>query len=198
MWGSFRSMRSFPGRFSLAMAFLGVSASLAMADVCVWRNPERTMARLFPKAADYTTLTVKISEDHVATIERLLGSPLDPSEKNEMNFYKIADQGSVSLGMVMALAGKGEYGAVEVVIGIDPQDHIVGAYIQQSRERVTQAISSPAFLGQFVGKGARNSPIPGRDLSPAPGAEQASAVVAATIRKMLFFYEVLVQKEGAQ
>lgn len=198
MWRSFSSMRNFPGRFSLAMAFLVVSATLAMADVCVWRNPERTMTKLFPKAADYTTLTLKISADHVVVIERLLGSPLDPSEKNEMNFYEITDQGGVHLGMVMALAGKGEYGAIEVVIGLDPQDRIVGAYIQQSRERVTQAISSVAFLGQFVGKSAHDSLIQGRDLSPAPGAEQSSAVVAATIRKMLLFYQVLVQKEGAQ
>lgn len=198
MWQRCNYMQSFLDRFSLVVTLLLVGAGLAHADVCVWRNPERAMTRLFPQAADYTTLTVKLTAGRVAVIEQMLGSPLDPSETHEMNFYRITDRAGAHLGTVMALAGKGKYGAIEVVTGIDPQHRIVGAYIQQSRERVTQAISSPAFLGQFVGKSAHDSLTPGRDLSPPSGTEQASAVVAATIRKMLLFHRVLIQKEGAQ
>lgn len=194
MWEPCSSMRNSLVHFSVAAMLMAVAIPPAGADVCVWRNPERTMTRLFPQAADYTTLTVKITADHVAAMERALGSPLDPSETHEMNFYRITDRAGAPLGAVMALAGKGEYGAIEVVIGLDPHGRLMGAYIQQSRERVTQAISSPAFLKQFVGKSAQDFLIIGRDLFSAPGAEQASAVVATTVKKMLLFYRVLMQK----
>lgn len=195
MWRSFSSMRSFPGRFSVALALFLSAAASAQADVCVWRNPERTMTKLFPQARDYTTLTIKVTPEHVAAIEQVLGSPLEPSETHEMNFYQIQGDAGEPLGTVMALAGKAEYGAIEVVIGLDPQGTLVGAYIQQSRERATATIKSPTFLGQFVGKQVDDPLIPGRDLVAAPGAEPASAVVAMTIRKMLLFHEVLVQRE---
>lgn len=171
-------------------------ASLPLrADVCVWRDPERTMQKLFPRAGDYKTTTVKITSDQISRIEKSIGVPLDESEKGEFNFYEIrgTESGSIrSLGTVIALAGKGEYGAIEVVIGVNGGDQIVSAYIQRSRERATKALQSAAFLDQFVGKSRLDAFEIGRDLrSASPDGEQASRLIAFVIKKMLVFHEVL-------
>ncbi len=181
----------------LAVLLSGLTAGQAWADVCVWRDPERTMARLFPQAQDYKTVTVKLTPAQVQAIEQTLGTPVDPSEKAEMNFYEIVDAQGKSLGTVMALAGKGEYGAIEVVIGIDPASKIIGAYIQRSRERSTSALQSPAFLKQFVGTTWGDPMSVGMDIRPASGAEDASRVVAFTIRKMLIFHHELLNTEAS-
>ena len=181
---------------------LWLSAAPLRADVCVWRDPERTMQKIFPAARDYKTITVKMTPPNMAAIEKAVGAPLDESEKGEFNFYDIT--GSVggktqTIGTAIALAGKGEYGVIEVVIGIDPNGTIVSAYIQRSRERVTKAIESPEFLKQFAGKTKADGFDVGKDIKPAsPGAESASRVVAFVIKKMLVFHDVLTSGENKQ
>jgi len=164
------------------------------ADVCVWRDPERTMQRLFPQARDYKTVTVKMTDEKAAAIEKALGTRLDASEKSEFNFYEITGGPGKPrpIGTVLALAGKGQYGVIEVVVGLDGEGTIVGAYIQRSRERVTKAIQAPEFLKQFEGKAKGYAFEVGKDLKPASAeAEAASRVVAFVVMKMLVFNDVL-------
>lgn len=167
------------------------------ADVCVWRDPERTMQRIFPQARDYKTITVKMTPDKIAAVEKAIGTKLDDSEKSEFNFYDLTglvDGKPQKVGTIIALAGKGEYGAIEVVIGVDGGGKIIGAYIQRTRERVTSALKSLEFLSQFVGKTKDDGFEAGKDLKPAsPEAEAASRVVAFVVKKMLVFYNVLTK-----
>ena len=179
-----------------AAAGLLLATSVA-ADVCIWRDPERTMQRIFPQARDYKTLTVKMTPEAIAGIERALGQPLDESETHEFNFYEIIGSPSGKpqvLGTIIALAGKGEYGVIEVVIGVDARGKVVGAYVQRSRERATKAIQEQAFLKQFAGKGKDDGFEVGQDIRvPSPAAEAATKVVALVIRKMLVFCDVLTK-----
>ena len=176
---------------------IALTATSTRADVCVWRDPERTMQKIFPQARDYKTVTVKMTPEKVAAIEKTIGTNLDDSEKQEFNFYDI--NGVVRgkpqrIGTIIALAGKGEYGVIEVVIGIDGDGKIVGAYIQRSRERVTHALESAEFLDQFRGKTERSGFEVGHEIKAASSdAESASRVVAFEVRKMLVFHEVLMQ-----
>lgn len=186
--------------FKIALCFsLFVATPLAaFADVCVWRDPERTMSKLFPEAQDYSTITIKLTPEHVARIEKRLGAPLDESEKHEFNFYELkSKQGGkvVTLGHAVALGGKGEYGVIEVVIGVDPSRKIRAAYIQRSSERAKKEIESPAFLSQFKGKSFSDSFEFGKDIKSPPTATVAGNVVRITIRKMLAFYEELLPKQ---
>lgn len=186
---------------SLAIGFsLWLPVRSARADVCVWRDPERTMQRIFPQARDYRTRTIKMTPEKIAAIEQAIGAPLDESEKREFDFYEITGlvDGKVqTLGTIMALAGKGEYGTIEVVIGVDSGDKLVAAYIQRSRERVTKALQSPEFLKQFAGKTKDDGFDLGKDLKPAsPDAEAASRVVAFVVKKMLVFHDVLTKGES--
>ena len=188
-------------RAIVALIALAVFAMPALADVCVWRDPERTMQKIFPAARDYKTTTVKFTPGNVAAIEKELGSSIEEaSQGGEFNFYDII--GSVGgkpqrIGTIIALAGKGEYGVIEVVIGVDTAGKVLGTYIQRSRERVTKALESTTFLDQFKGK-TRTSRFDVDAVKPASGdAAVASATVAFVIRKMLVFYHVLNQGEKA-
>ena len=194
------SITNSASRFSyVLMPLLALFAPPARADVCVWRDPERTMQNIFPEARDYKTITVKFARDKVSAIEKQLGSPIEEASQGEFNFYDIV--GAVGgkprkMGTIIALAGKGEYGVIEVVIGVDNAGKILGAYIQRSRERVTKALESPAFLDQFKGKTKAGSFDVGSAIKPASAdAEAASRTVAFVIRKMLVFYQVLDQGE---
>lgn len=180
-----------PGRHVFGLlavfSFLVLSTSV-FADVCVWRDPERTMQKLFPNAQDYKTVTDKITPENISTIEKQIGAPLDPSEKKEFDFYDITGNGT-TLGTVMALAGKGEYGAIEIVIGLNKQNEILGVYIQRSRERTTSALQSNTFLKQFAGKTKDNN---FENITPAsPDAKEASRIVAFVVKKMLVLKDVL-------
>lgn len=182
-------------RAAVVVLCLVLAATSARADVCVWRDPERTMQKIFPHARDYKTVTVKMTPDRIADIEKSLGAKLDDSEKNEFNFYRITGVTNGkpgTIGTIIALAGKGEYGAIEVVIGVDREGKIQGAYIQRSRERATPALESPKFLKQFVGKTKDSGFEIGKDIDPiSSNAEQSSRVVAFVVRKMVIFYDVL-------
>lgn len=173
---------------ALFVGLLSVSITLH-ADVCVWRDPERTMLRLFPEARDYRTVTRKLDGADIARIEQLIGEPLEPGEKTEFNFYEITGARG-SLGWVMALAGMGEYGVIEAVVGLEPDHRVRGVYLQRVRERKADALKSPAFLDQFKGKRARD-PL---TASPVPGAEKASHEIARVVKKMLAFDAVLNTK----
>lgn len=178
----------------IGVLLLSVTAPL-WADVCVWRDPERTMQKIFPSARDYKTITVKMTAEKIAAIEKALGTKLDDSEKGEFNFYDIVgvEQGKPQkLGTLIALAGRAEFGTLEVVIGVDPNGRIVGAYIQRSRERVTRALESPQFLDQFKGKTKSDTFDVGTGIKSAGAdADAASRIVAFVIKKMLVFRAVL-------
>ena len=179
---------------------LWLFAAPLRADVCVWRDPERTMQKIFPAARDYKTVTVKMTPERIADIEKAISAPLHASEKREFDFYDILDvvEGKPQkIGTIMALAGKGEYGSIEVVIGVEGDGKVAGAYIQRSRERVTTAMQSPEFLKQFAGKTKTDGFDVGKDLKPAASdAQAASRVVAFVIKKMLVFHDVLTNGEN--
>lgn len=179
-----------------------LSTAQLHADVCVWRDPERTMERIFPQARDYKTRTLNMTPERIAAIEKALGVPLDESERKEYDIYDITGevQGKPEqIGTIMALAGKGEYGAIEVVIGVDGSGKVVGVYIQRARERATRALRSPEFLKQFAGKTKNDGFDMGKDIKPAsPDAEAASRVVAFVVKKMLVFHDVLTTGDNKQ
>lgn len=175
-------------------------ASPLHADVCVWRDPERTMQKFFPQARDYKTRTYKMTPERIAAIEKAIGIPLDATERKEFDLYEIigeADGKPQKLGTVLALAGKGEYGTIEVVIGVDGGGKLAGAFIQRTRERSAKALQSPEFLGQFAGKTRNDGFDLGHDIKPAAAdAEAASRVVAFVVKKMLVFHDVLTSGEN--
>jgi len=165
---------------------LSLLSSLAQADVCVWRDPERTMVRLFPEAKDYKTEVYKLKPEQIERIEALAGEPLHPTEKEEYNLYAITADGR-TLGWVLALAGTGEYGVIETVVGLNADHSIRGVYLQRVRERKRKALKSDEFLGQFRNKTQKDA----LDIKLVAGAEKPSAEIARLVKKMLAYEAVL-------
>lgn len=122
--------------------------------LCVWRNPERTMTRLFPDAKDYKTEIVKISHDMRRQIEKKLGFELLPGQRKTFQYFTLLDGKSQTLGIVIAASQKGRFGAIEFVVGLDTLNTINGLYIQRSRER-QRNFKKRAFLDLFIGQKIR-------------------------------------------
>ena len=172
---------------------LALSGAAAHADVCVWRDPEKTMTQLFPEARDYKTVDRKIPAATRARIERRLGRQLEAGEAENWTYYTLIGAKGAVLGSVIADAEKGDYGVIEIVLGLEPDGRVRGVYIQRSRERKSKELSAPAFLAQFSGK---VGDLTGdASVQPVAGAETASREIAFGVRKMLVFYSELTQGE---
>lgn len=162
------------------------------ADVCVWRNPERTMSRVFSKAKDYKTIDTKIDDKKRAVIEKALGEKLAPGERENWTYYQITGENSNILGHIIADAEKGEYGVIEIVMGIFPDGKVKQVYIQRDREK-NKEFKSREFLSKFEGKTVKDSLVIGKDIQ----VKESSLPVKMTIfgvRKMLIFYEQLANR----
>ena len=185
------SARCFRSVLLLVVAVL-LAASTAHADVCVWRDPDRTMQKIFPQARDYGTIERKISVEKERAIENRLGKPLDPGEREDWIFYKITGKKGNPLGYVLTDAEKGEYGAIEIVMGITPEGKVVGIYIQRARE-LDKEFKSRVFLDQFIGK-TKESPLRiGKDIKAESSLPTEQVSFAA--KKMLIMYDELKKEK---
>jgi Na+-translocating ferredoxin:NAD+ oxidoreductase RnfG subunit len=159
-----------------------------LADVCVWRDPEKTMVLIFPQARDYKTLDRKISNENRAAIEKRIGKPLDPGERESWSHYEIVGDDGKPLGYVIADAEKGEYGVIEIVMGITADGKVKQVYIQRARERKKE-FKSKEFLNQFVGK-MKDEPIQiGKDIKAEHSLSNEQ--VAFAVKKMLVMFDEL-------
>lgn len=186
----FRPTSDLPSSFKalVILAFGLFISSTVYADVCVWRNPERTMAKIFHGAGDYKTITRIISGPKREIIEKRLGEELSPGERKDWIYYEITDDSGATAGYIIADAEKGEYGVIEIVMGITPDGKIKGIYIQRARER-DKEFKSRQFLKQFEEKTIKDSIEPGKDIK----AKETHAVKAVIlgVKKMLIFYDEL-------
>jgi hypothetical protein len=136
-------------------SFLSIFSAFGVAaqDVylCVWRNPERTMTRIFPGANDYATENVAVTADKLAIIEKRLGHELLPGQREQFQYFRMTGAGGTAIGTIIAASQKGEFGAIEFVMGFDAAGVIKGLYVQRSRER-DQTFKDRAFLDLFSGK----------------------------------------------
>ena len=163
----------------------------ASAALCVWRNPDADIKEFFG-GGTYRTVLVKVGKKK-ATIEKAIGTELD-SDESELKFWPVMKDGK-RVGTVASHLGKGDYGAVEVLMTVVESGgkvKIKGVKIQRDRERQREALRSSKFLDQFKGKTAKSTLTVGKDIKAAhPSAQRASKIVALSVKKMLTAYEVL-------
>jgi len=173
-------------------ALLSVLAGSAVASLCVWRQPDADISSIFGSGS-YKTVFVDISDAQQQRIEKRLGFALDADE-TQFKFFPVY-KGKKQVGTVMTHAGKGQFGAIEVVVAVVESDSGVvvrEVRIQRDREKAKAALRSQEFLGQF--KGLQTSALSDASkLRPASkGAEKASQAVANAVRKLLVAYDELV------
>ncbi len=172
----------------LGLFFLNLSS--VYAGVCIWRFPDKDIQKLFPRATGYKTEIVTYTEKEKAEIEKELGSKLDDDE-TKFNFYRILED-TVPIGLVLTHSAKGQYGAIEVVIGLDNEGKISGLLIQRDREKLSKGLRSNKFLGQFVGQTVTSK---FDNITGIKGAEKATKAVVLSVRKMLIVNEILGNKQ---
>lgn len=119
--------------------------------LCVWRNPERTMSKIFPQAKDYTTVNKSITPAQLADIEKSAGTILLPGQRDKFQYFRMWGGEGREIGTIIAASQKGTYGAIEFVVGFDTSGIIQDLYIQRSRERDTM-FRERSFLDLFKGK----------------------------------------------
>jgi hypothetical protein len=170
--------------------------SSASASLCVWRSPDTDIAEMFD-AGSYKTVFEDIDDVMQLRIEERLGAVLDPDE-TQFKFFPVF-RGEDQVGTVMTHVGKGQYGAIEVVLAVVDTDSgpvVRAVRIQRDREKAKQALRSDEFLGQFQGKGVDDPFTIGEDLlTAAEGAEVASQAVATAVRKLMVVYDELYGNE---
>lgn len=160
--------------------------------ICVWRNPERTMTRLFPAAKDYRTVTVPITPGALARIEERAGAPLLPGQREQYQYFEMLDGEGKIIGHTQAMTQKGEFGAIEFVFGMDLQQKVTGLYIQRQRER-DRRFREESFLAKFHGLSVEAAtafadPM-GKD------ATVGTRAVTLGVRKALIEFDELVLKK---
>ena len=169
-----------------AIETIGFSRPLETAPaMCPWRTPQVDMKEFFPGATRSETRTLVLSGLRVALKKRL--GPNSPQEANILYAYTVY-QNKMRRGTVLVQRAAGEYGALELVLGVGPDGRVAGARVQRCREpqSIASAIESPRWLNAFRGKNAHSLWTVGADLpAVSPLARPAAVVVAKTARALL-------------
>ena len=109
------------------------------------------MSKIFPDAKDYKTITTKISNDLRKRIEAQTGHELLPGQRDQFQHFEMTGDKGTVIGYIIAASQKGEFGAVEFVVGLDTTFMIQDLYVQRARER-DQSFKNRDFLDLFKGK----------------------------------------------
>ena len=172
-----------------------LTAGAASASLCVWRQPDADIAGIFGSGS-YKTVFTDISDSLDRKIEKRLGFALDPDE-TQFKYFPVF-KGTERVGTVMTHAGKGQFGAIEIVTAVVTGDSgpvIKEVRVQRDREKAKAALRSKEFLGQLKGMSANDDFRMTSDesgLKPAAkGAEKASQAIATAARKLLIVYDEL-------
>lgn len=171
--------------------FLLIS-EIIFAGICVWRNPDKDIKKLFPKATSYKSIIRRYNKEEKEKIEKLINKELDPDE-TEFTFYQIF-MNKKRIGTVLTHTEKGQYGAIEVVIGLDSLNKVQKVLIQREREIKSEELRSEKFLNQFINKSFKDTIEINKTIKPIKGAEKASKAVAFSVKKMLIVYEILKEE----
>ncbi|HTW91398.1 MAG TPA: hypothetical protein VMH22_06775 [bacterium] len=178
-----------------ALLFALSLTGTALASLCVWRQPDEDISAIFGSGS-YKTVFADISDSVRQRVEQRLGLPLDADE-TQFKYFPVF-KGENRVGTVMTHVGKGQFGAIEVVVAVIEGDSgpvIKAVRIQRDREKAKAALRSKEFLGQFKGMSANDDFRMTNDesgLKPADeGAEKASQAVATAARKLLIVYDEL-------
>ena len=172
------------------------SAAVSAPGLCPWRTPSADMAALFPGSTREERHVLFLSGLLTPLQHRLgLGSPIDD---NSLYVYHVL-RGSKDMGSVLIKRASGEYGAIEVVVGVGRDGKIRGVRLQRYREpdTIASAIASPSWLNQFRGKSASSALKLGSDISQVrPVARKSAMVVVQAVRTLTIELDVARGEES--
>ena len=153
------------------------------------REAQKDVALFFPNAPvpDFSSPTILSLSRRRSEIVNKLGSGT-PLEGNALYTYPVPNK-----GIVLVRRAVGEYGAIEIVVGLNRQNEVIGVHIQRHREppEIASVLTSARFLSGFVGKHVSDHFEIGGDLPSVPTvARKSAAAIAQAVRALLIEYYV--------
>jgi hypothetical protein len=147
------------------------------------------MTRIFPDAKDYKTVNLRVNPQDCKRIEGTLGFKLLAGQRDQFQYFRMLDGAGRDVGAIIAASQKGEYGAIEFVIGFDTTNSVKDLYVQRSREK-DQRFKERAFLDLFRGKRMDEAmTIP--DVYKGPSTPGTSAVIHGLMKEMVTYRELV-------
>jgi hypothetical protein len=150
-----------------------------------WRTPQADMAAFFPGAPlpdSAATKVISLAAKRTQIMKRL--GKETPLDSNALYVYPVPGEGAVLLRRAA-----GEFGGIEVVLGIAEDGKVVGVRLQRHREppEIERFLTSPSFLDGFVGKTSQSElALP----TNTPTMAQKSALaVLRSVRALLIEYD---------
>lgn len=155
------------------------------APLCPWREPQNDLKQFFPEATRYETETRILSGHRLELADRLGRTPA--GDENALRIYPIFHE-QTPLGVVMTRRAKGDFGAIELVVAVGPNQQVRGVRLQRLREppTIAGALQNSNWLSAFEGKGAGASWKLGQDIPEVPAEAHGSAqAVVDGVRSLL-------------
>lgn len=155
------------------------------APLCAWRQPGHDLKLWYPQATG-ERLDTSIVEDRLFELKDRLGRWPTPDE-NPLYLHRVM-QGQKLLGTVLVRRVKGQYGAIEIVLAVNPDGKVQGFRLQRLREPapIADALNNPAWLVSFNGKTlADHWQLGGAVPNVAPPARPSAAAVVEGVRSLL-------------
>jgi hypothetical protein len=158
--------------------------------LCPWRQPEADLRALFAGATGYQTETRILSGQRVELAERLGRAP-EPDE-HSLHLYRVR-AGEATIGTVLTRRVKGEFGAIELVLAVDPDGRVRAVRLQRLREPqpAAAALENADWLGQFAGGSTASDWRLGGLVPTVPSSAAASAqAIVDGVRGLLILLDV--------
>lgn len=165
------------------------------APMCPWRAPESDLKLFFP-GADQWQIETRILSGKRPELEQRLGRP-PAADENVLPLHRVFCRKELA-GTVLTRRAKGEHGAIEIVLAVNPDQSIKGIRFQRLREppAIAEALSSETWLHAFRGRklsmnwnGASGIPL------LAPQAKASGAAVVEAVRSLLILLAAAEQSE---
>ena len=186
------------------LLLLFVFSKPSEAALCAFRNPDRDVYAMFPKATGYRSVIKKLNREARKEIEKFLGQRLDYDEGGEHTFYLILKNEDV-IGVIRPHAERGRHGIVEMIWAFTLDGGIKDFNIQRSRERGTALVKSEEFRRQFRAKTLRTAFTEKKSrkintalFTPPKNAEKVSSLIAYSAKKNLFLYKLFFPEYNQQ
>ncbi len=160
------------------------------AAVCPWREPASDLAALFPGATNARS-EVRILSGKRLDLASRLGRQPEP-EENALHVHQVLREGR-SAGVVLVRRVKGEHGAIELVVGLNPAGTLSGIRIQRSREPddIAAILASDRVLGSFHGCRAETELPGGEWVATLPaGARVSASAMLEGVRSLLVMLSI--------
>jgi hypothetical protein len=124
---------------------------------CDLNDPDRDVARLFPESTGYKTVYVSVAkrggESLLSKIEKRLGDKFRGIYETIDVPYTIYEifTGNKKIGYIHGVNQKGQFGGIQVFLGLDLEGRIKTFYIQKMTSQYAGKLRDAKFGRQFYG-----------------------------------------------